>query len=303
MNKIVIAIPTYKRPDMLTELLQSILKCRIDSSLISEVNIIVVDNDIDKTAEYAVSNLTFEKTELKSIVYHNFIEKGLSNVRNEMLRKGFESSPDFIVFIDDDEFVTIEWLNELIKTMINNDADLARGPVFAKMTDNTPEKISCWFTRENFPNNKKLYTLASGNLIMRRTSLQKFGIWFDKRFNSTGSEDSFFGIQLLKKGAKIFWAANAVTYETIPESRTTLSWLLKRNYRVAGTFTYILKVENQSLKLVKKTIVSLIYILIGFLGIIFMLLPIKKRYWGILKLSEGLGGISGLGNKIYSEYK
>lgn len=303
MNKIVIAIPTYKRPDMLLDLLGSIVKCHIDNSLISEINIIVVDNDKDKTAENATTNFVFSNPEIKNITYHNYIEKGLSNVRNEMLRKAFELTPDFIVFIDDDEFVTTEWLNELVKTIINNDADLARGPVFARMAENTPKDIACWFTREDFPNNKRLFTLASGNLIMRRLSLQKFDVWFDKRFNSTGSEDSFFGIQLLKKNAKIYWAANAIAYETIPESRTTLNWLIKRNYRVAGTFTYILKVENQTLKLLKKVIVSFIYILVGLLASVLVIVPVKKRYWGLLKLSEGLGGLSGFGNKIYSEYK
>ena len=138
---------------------------------------------------------------------------------------------------------------------------------------------------------------------MRRTSLQKFGIWFDNRFNTTGSEDSFFGIQLLKKDAKIYWAAKAIAYETIPENRAKLDWLMKRNYRVAGTFTYILKVEKEYFKLVRKAVVSCIYVFIGFFAIVLMLLPFKRRYWGILKLSEGLGGIAGLGNKIYSEYE
>ncbi len=303
MNKIIIAIPTYKRPEMLKKLLLSIKDCNIDKSIIGEIRIIVVDNDIEKSAEDSVKNLLLESPEIQNVVYHNFSEKGLSKVRNEMLRKAFELNPDFIVFIDDDEFVSKDWLNELVKTIIINNADIARGPAFVVMAEDTPDYISCWFDRENYPNNSELHTLTSGNLIMRRTSLQKFGIWFDNRFNTTGSEDSFFGIQLLKKGAKIFWAAKAIAYETIPEQRTNLDWLMKRNYRVAGTFTYILKVEKENLKLIKKAIVSLAYVLIGLITMILAVLPIKRRYWGIFKLSEGLGGIAGLGNKIYSEYK
>lgn len=303
MNKIVIAIPTYKRTEMLKKLILSIKDCIINKSIIGEIRIIVVDNDIEKSAEDTVKNLLLENPEIQNVVYYNFTQKGLSNVRNEMLRKSFELNPDFIVFIDDDEFVSKEWLNEMVKTIITNEADIARGPVFVEIAENTPDYISCWFDRENYPDNSRLDKLSSGNLIMRRTSLQKFGIWFDNRFNTIGSEDSFFGIQLLKKDAKIYWAAKAITYETIPDKRANLSWLLKRNYRVAGTFIYILKVEKEYFKLVKKAIISLIYIFIGFFATVLMLLPIKRRYWGILKLSEGLGGIAGLGNKIYSEYK
>ncbi len=303
MNKIVIAIPTYKRPEMLKKLLLSIKNCTIDKSIIGDIQIIVVDNDIEKSAENTVSSFLFENKNITNLIYHNFTEKGLSNVRNEMLRKAFEFNPDFIVFIDDDEYVSTEWLNELVITIINNNADLARGPVFADIPKETSSFISCWFSRENHPENYKLHTLSSGNLIMRRTSIQKFGIWFDMRFNKTGSEDSFFGIQLLKKDAQIFWAAKAIAYENIPDNRAKLDWLIKRNYRVAGTFTYILKVEKEYFKLVKKTIISFIYIFLGFFASILILLPIRKKYWGILKLSEGLGGIAGLGNKIYSEYK
>ena len=303
MNKIVIAIPTYKRPEMLKKLLLSIMDCKIDQSIIGEISIVVVDNDIDKTAELTVSNIKINNQHVKSLVYHNFTTKGLSNVRNEMLRKALEMNPDFIVFVDDDEFVTTQWLNELVKTIINNDADIVRGPVFAKMGINTPDHITYWFSRENHPDNSRLYNLSSGNLIIKKSSFLKFNVWFDNRFNNTGSEDSYFGIQLLKKEARIFWSAKAIAYETIPEKRATLNWLLKRNYRVASTFTYILKIEKEYFKLIKKTIVSLVYIFIGFLAVTLMIFPVKKRYWGILKLSEGFGGIAGLGNKIYSEYK
>lgn len=303
MNKIVIAIPTFKRPLMLKSLLLSIKNCSINSSLIEEINIVVVDNDIQKSAEETIQKLILEHPDYKNVRYHNFTEKGLSNVRNEMLKKAFEYTPDFIVFIDDDERVSSEWLNELVKVIVNNNADVARGPVLVNMEVEVPDSISCWFTRENYPDNYLLNTLTSGNLIMRYSSILSFGIWFDMRFNTTGSEDSFFGKQLLKKGAKMHWAAHAIAYETIPKSRATLHWLILRNYREAGTFTYILKVEKQYFKLLKKTMISFLYVLVGILTSVLIVLPIKKRYWGVLKISEGLGGIAGLGNKIYNEYK
>lgn len=303
MNKVVITIPTYKRPELLKKLLLSIKDCRLDKSLIGDVTIIVVDNDVEKSAEETMSNFLRENSDVEHFKYHNYAEKGLSKVRNEMLRKAFELNPDFIVFVDDDEYVTEEWLNEMMKVMLNNNADLVRGPALAIMAENTPDHISCWFSRENYPDNYELDTLTSGNLMMRRTTLQKYDVWFDLRFNTTGSEDSYFGRQLRKKGAKIYWSAKAIVYETIPPTRTTLNWLMMRNYRSAGTFTYILKVENESLKLFKKVVISFIYIIVGFLSSILILFPIKRRYWGVLKLSDGLGAIAGLGNKIYSEYK
>ena len=183
MNNIVIAIPTYKRPIMLRKLILSIADLNIDKALIHSVSILVVDNDIEKTAEETINKLIIETDGIHKLYYFNYAVKGLSNVRNELLRKSFELTSDFIVFIDDDEFVTREWLNELVKTMINNNADVVRGPAFAELDDYIPDHVACWFKRENFPDNLKLNTLTTGNLILRTSSLQKYNVWFDNRFN------------------------------------------------------------------------------------------------------------------------
>ena len=288
---------------MVRKLILSIADLNIDKTLIKSVSIIVVDNDIDRSAEETINKLIIETEGIHKLYYSNYAVKGLSNVRNELLRKSFELTPDFIVFIDDDEFVSSEWLNELIKTITINNADVARGPAFAEMDNNVPDNIACWFKRENFPDNLKLNTLTTGNLILRTTSLQKFNVWFDNRFNKTGSEDSYFGIQLLKRGATIYWSAKAIIYETIPEKRANIKWLIIRSYRVASTYSYLLKLEKRYLKLSKKIIVSFIYVIFGFCALFLMLIPIKLKYWGILKLSEGIGGLSGLIGNLYNEYE
>ena len=107
---------------------------------------------------------------------------------------------------------------------------------------------------------------------------------------------------MIKKGASIFWAAKAITYESIPTSRATLTWLMKRRYRVAGTFTYILKIEKLYVKLIKKLMISMYFIFSGIISLI-IFLPFTFRYWGILKIAEGLGGLAGFFNIRFKEYK
>ncbi len=57
MYEIAICIPTYKRLAMLEKLIQSIAQNRIDTGLIKNVNILIVDNDLEKTAEKVIQNL------------------------------------------------------------------------------------------------------------------------------------------------------------------------------------------------------------------------------------------------------
>ena len=130
MNHLVIGIPTYKRPLMLEKLVNSIYTCTIDKKFISAIDILIVDNDKDQTAE-AISLKLKSSGHLNNfkLHYHNYPLKGLSNVRNEIMEKALLLEPDFIVFVDDDEYVTKHWLNELIYTAVKNDGDMVMGPV------------------------------------------------------------------------------------------------------------------------------------------------------------------------------
>jgi succinoglycan biosynthesis protein ExoM len=303
MYQIAVCIPTYKRPDILRLLLDSISKNNFDKSLIQSIDVVVVDNDADRTAEVVINDLKRDINLPYQLQYYNYTIKGLSHVRNELLRRGLSLNPDFLIFIDDDEYVTTEWMNELLRTIIHNNADAARGPVFVKISGHIPQDISKLFVRENYPNNTRLSKWATGNLILRRTSLEKYNVWFDERFSKSGSEDFYFGIQMAKKGASIFWAAHAVTYEIIPDARANVQWLIKRKYRSASTFMYIMVLEKSYLKIIKKIGVSFAYIIAGIPALLMLLSPIKKNYWGIMKLYEGVGGLAGLFDIQYREYK
>jgi len=287
---------------MLEALIASILKCELDSSIIKDVLIIVVDNDENKSGEATITKF---KNSNKNYNFRYSVQpnKGLANVRNELLKKALGTPSDYIVFIDDDEFVTATWLNELVKAIVTNKAEAIRGPVLAVKNAEISKYIWCWFTREQYPNNTQLSTLTTGNLILNRHALEKYNVWFDTRFNLSGSEDHYFGIQLLNKGAKIFWTSKAIAYETIPKSRGNLKWLLQRKYRVSNTYSLMLKLEHKYLLLIKKILVSIVYIIFGSATLFIALSNYKKKYWCFLKIAEGLGGLSGAFSLGYSEYK
>jgi succinoglycan biosynthesis protein ExoM len=303
MYHIVISIPTYKRPLMLKRLITSIIDCKIDKSVIKDINVNIVDNDIDSTAEKTIIELADTFYDSLKLNYYKYTVKGLSNVRNELLRRAIEMKPDFIVFIDDDEYAAPGWLNELVYTIILNNGDMVRGPVIPVLDKKVKKAISYWFERPSYPNNFKMNSVAAGNLIIKLNSMLKYNVWFDNRFNITGSEDTYFGEQMISKGATVYWASNAIVYETIPEERAKLKWLLKRRLRVASTFTFRLKLGRKYFPLIKKTMVSVFYIVSGIVMMILVAAPIKIRYWGIIKFYEGIGGLSGLFNIIKKEYK
>jgi glycosyltransferase involved in cell wall biosynthesis len=302
MNKLTIGIPTYQRPAMLEKLVHSIFACRLDSQLIQQIDVLIVDNDADKTAEETVKSFLENPNPNFQVHYSNFPIKGLSNVRNEIIRQAMDLEPDYIVFIDDDEYVTTDWLLELLKTVINNKGDFALGPVVPEFEKKVPPAIAQWFTYYPFPDQKALDFIDSGNLIMRTQFLKDQQLLFDGRFNTLGAEDSYFGVTALKKGATVFWAKKAIAYENIPEKRSTLNWLIKRRFRGANTYTYIIFIEKKYGQVAKKILVNFIYLLVGLAALVLTPFPFKYRYYGVLKIAESLGSFAGLLNIRFHEY-
>ncbi|MGJ8735329.1 glycosyltransferase [Zobellia laminariae] len=304
MKNIVIGIPTYKREILLKKLIRSIFASNLDKDFIDSVDIVVVDNDKLKTAEITVNELKQEIPNQFTIHYFNNSNKGLSNVRNEILRQAYTFNPDFLVCIDDDEYIVEDWLNELTKTIVNNKADIVVGPVLPKFENETPNYISKWFKRKKHSNNEQLFApIGSGNLILRTAFFKKNNIFFDMRFNSTGAEDTFFSLQAIKNNAKIFFSANAIAYEYFPKSRANINWLFKRYFRGGNTYTYILILEKNYLSLLRKILVNIFSLILGMIILVSVLFPFKNRYYVLLKLiAPSLGSFAAIFNFKYHEY-
>ncbi len=302
MYNIVIGIPTFKRPKMLQKLILNIIECNINELLIKSINIIVVDNDIDKTAEPIVNELKDSYSDSCKLKYYNYPVKGLSNVRNELFIRALEYNPDYIVCIDDDEYPTSEWLNQLLITITTVKADIVQGPVIPVFESEVSPFISNWFKYKNLKNHQRVDFFWTGNFIISVKFLLEHKIKFDERFNFTGSEDSHFGVTALNSGANIYWASNAIVYETIPAKRAKLKWLIKRSYNGAITFGYILKLEKNYFGLLKKTFISITYFFVGTIALIVIPFPFRWKYWGILKISESMGGFAGLFGIRFHEY-
>ncbi len=99
-----ICIATFKRPKLLDKLLESLVTQNIRSDL--NLEIIVVDNDNNKSAELILKNYIDQY----NIIFKYLIEpiKNISLARN----KGVANAKgEYILFIDDDEIASPNWIN------------------------------------------------------------------------------------------------------------------------------------------------------------------------------------------------
>ena len=251
MNKIYISvcIITMQRLEELTKLLQSINELEIDSDTYSTA-IIVVDNDPGASAKSTCEKI---KSDLKfSLKYAHQPVRGIPQARNSAI-KAARAETDFIVFVDDDELVVKEWLSELISVQERTNADVVCGPVYPKFKSAIPE----WITNGEFfdrlgynssPDGEVVHyrKIKTGNLLLRKSLLDKIKGPFDESMALTGGTDTKLALELHKKNAKMVWAANAITYEWVPSSRANAKWIFRRAFRTANTEIVIRTLEKNS---------------------------------------------------------
>ncbi|MGW1497784.1 glycosyltransferase family 2 protein [Streptomyces mirabilis] len=156
---------------------------------------------------------------------------GFSQVRNAAMDAAGQY--DALVFIDDDERPAPGWLCALVTSAEANTADVVVGPVVVRLPPNAPRwldggrLIRQVRSQEDGP----LEGLAaSGNTLVRMSTVRRTGLRFNSAFDMTGGEDSVFFHELTKCGARIFFTRAALVFEIQDQDRMTLPGLVRRSY-------------------------------------------------------------------------
>ncbi len=233
--KVQVCILTYKRPALLAAALQSVREQQFADHLRPQVTVLVVDND-DKQS----GRETFEKVfagnhpEARYVVA---VPQGIAHARNRALEESAQA--DFIVFLDDDEWASPLWLQTLLQTQRDFDADVVTGPV-TPVFDHAPEWLvrsfgSCLTGNQTHETGTPVRFVSTNNTLVRVAVTRD--VRFDRRFDRTSGEDTHYFMRLVTRGVRIVWAKEAEVYEAVPEHRATAQWLLHRARWEANTYT------------------------------------------------------------------
>ncbi len=237
---IAVCVCTYKRPDQLARLLDSFLS--ITES--SPIAFVVVDND---GSNPEVEHLTraFGETSGKPVHYVVETHPGISAARNAAFSKAREVGADTLAMVDDDEWVTPQWLTQLLTAMQNSGAKVVGGPVrpiFSEAKQAWAAHAKMWSVERDFLHGKP-FVFCTCNFALELAATAPLGETpFNEAYGLTGGGDVFFFRQLANLGVPMAWSEEAFIYEEIPDSRATLKWLRQRRYRV-GNATYRWEVD------------------------------------------------------------
>ncbi len=231
--KTVLCVCTYRRPEGLRQLLESLTTL----SATEGMEVVVVDNHADgegaAVCAQMPSNYPFK--------IHASIEPqaGISPARNKVVNTALTLEPTFLAFLDDDERPSIDWLSELLRVQKSTNADVVGGPTLSEFPSDVDESIkqNPYFGADlNIADMAACQLQAAGNFLIKADVIAPMApTFFHPAFAQSGGEDLAFFTQLAKQGASMHWAANAVVHEAVPESRLTQSWMKSRVVNIANS--------------------------------------------------------------------
>lgn len=297
-TSISICIATYKRAAGLSCLLEGLNDLRFGEIEPPAIEVVIADNDEAGSArevyEAVKPNFKWE------LVYGIEPQQGVTFARNRSLSLASPNA-EFLVFIDDDEVPSPEWLEALLDCQATNQADVVTGPVFPKFeSPDVPNWIvqGGFFAPAEHETGKAMEVAFTNNTLVRSEHLRQLEKPFDENLAFRGSEDVHLFMNLYKNGSKIVWCNEAVVYEFIPASRTHLKWLIDRNYYGWSTHSLVEKQCFPSWSVqIQRCIKGCLLILLGLLSMLpSVFLGRQQIAKSIIYVYRGLGSLSGLVN-------
>ena len=217
-----VIIPTYKPKDYLWECLRSIVNQTLNYSLFE---VIIVLNGCSEPFLNIISKFIADNLQRLNIVFLHTDKPGVSNARNMALdvAKG-----EYICFIDDDDFISPSYLDELLSKASPHRVVLSNA---ASFNDITKKSVECLVYNKLFVkysdvnsislNNVRQYLSCPVMKILPKSIIATDR--FDSRF--ANGEDVLFVFKISKRIADIKFTSDKAIYNirARPNSATTRS--------------------------------------------------------------------------------
>jgi succinoglycan biosynthesis protein ExoM len=263
----------------------------------TSLEIIVVDNDDAGTAGELV-----RKAAMATSIPIRYEIEPIQNIALARNRTIAMAQGEWLAFIDDDETAEPGWLSTLLAASTRYNADIVSGLIMPVYDPSVPDwiKKSGIIGKPRPPSGTALDTdkLSTGNALVRAELLLGLERHFDASYGLTGGSDTELFERLLAAGARAVSCPEAVVWHEIPQSRTTLRYLVKKavrhgetsvriKYAEKGPAAVIAGFAESIIKLSVFVSIAAVRIPLGRAG---FMLPIYKAlsHWGKLRAFCGV---------------
>ena len=231
---VVVCVPTFRRPALLTETLNSL----VTQTFSRRFAVVVIDNDAAGQEGMAIAKTFLEAGRLTGLCLAE-PRQGNCFAINTAFATALDAYPKAGLFlmIDDDETASPQWLERMVEATERSGADIVGGPVMPRLEAGArpglaahPAYIPAYTQSGPVP-----VIYGSGNCLISRKTFERLGApAFDVGYNFLGGGDTDFFTRARRAGFRFHWAADALITETVPLARTTTRWLAARGLRIGA---------------------------------------------------------------------
>lgn len=311
-SSLTIAVLTYKRPGDIAETLPLLIdQAATVQDRVSSVSVLVIDNDPLASAKDIVGSIAAERPEVP-LRYHVESVSGITAGRNRALAEAEAANDDLLVFIDDDERPSEEWLALLLDTFEKTAAAAVVGPVISRFEVEPDEWVSAgeFFTRRRLPTGSRVEVAATNNLLLDLRVVREIGLTFDPAFGITGGGDTMFSRTLSRTAGHLVWCDEAIVWDVVPASRVTKDWVVRRAFRSGNSWTLTsVALADGAVARWRVRGACLAKGLVRLAGgaaralVGTVLRSLRHRAKGVRTMARGAGMVSGLFGYSYKEYR
>lgn len=292
-ERVIICIPTFRRPKMLARLLEAIAALETEA----HIGVLVADNDAESHAGLDLCNaMTGYRWPLKAVIAQ---QRGIAQVRNTLIEHALATNAAFIAMIDDDEWPDAQWIDRFLDCARATNADVLQGSIL----------FGCGEAADGHGDIRRAtgpvaMLQGAGNLLIRRAVLEEMPApWFDPAFALSGGEDRDLFVRLDRAGKRFAWSDEARAYGDIPETRANLGWLLRRAYSVGNSdMLVLLKHRPGPGRLALELAKILASLLLSPLAAVILAASPNCRALPLQKLFRAAGKLSAMAGTRYNEY-
>ncbi|MFO1220336.1 MAG: glycosyltransferase family A protein [Burkholderiaceae bacterium] len=226
-NSVVIGIPTFRRPQSLRLLLESLVPELADR----QVLVIVADNDCGQRVPMLVREFSKRIAEICSIAVST---RGIAAVRNALVDAAYERAPGWqlLIMLDDDGEVQPGWFHALTMVARSTAAHVTGAAVVCPLPPGAGllARNSEFALRERWPTGVVAMLAVGQNMCIARQVEQLVARpWFNGEYGLSGGEDHEFFAKVKQAGGILAWADEAVVSEPQPPERLSGRAVLYRS--------------------------------------------------------------------------
>lgn len=286
-----VVVCTYNREKYIGRCLQHLAK---QESEVSTYEVIIVDNNSTDNTNQICTSFVSQHAHFKYFLETN---QGHSFSRNRGIQ---ESSGDIIAFLDDDAFVTSDYVSNLINFFSENHQAQAIGgkidPIYEGGEPNwmTPFLLPLVAAQDMGENIKPFKGRAfpiGANMAFRKEVFKNYGLFNielgRKGSGLEGGDEKEVFLRLKSDNLPIFYVPSVKVEHIIPEKRVTREYIKglalgvgtseRKRIRNGGIPLLLQKILEETIKIGGTIILFIYYMVVGKFSSGLML--IKFRYW------------------------